>query len=171
MELILSKSVIRSYRYGDEDSILRHGDNYNVWRNLTDFFPYPYTIDAAQAWVEAAVHQNPETHFALAINDLVVGGIGLKLRDDIFRRSAEIGYWLGEDFWGRGVMPEAVAALTNWAFNRFDLARIYAGVFEHNTASMRVLEKAGYQFEARLRKQITKEGRTFDEMIYAVVRN
>jgi RimJ/RimL family protein N-acetyltransferase len=170
MEIRLTQCAIRSYRWGDEAALVRHADNYKVWRNLTDVFPHPYTMDAARSWLEIATTQDPETHFAIAIADQVAGGIGLKLKDDIHHRTAEIGYWLGEEFWGRGIMPEAVRVLTDWGFATFDLVRIYAGVFDHNPASMRVLEKAGYQFEARLRKHITKEGKTFDDVIYAVIR-
>lgn len=170
MELRLTQCAIRSYRWGDEASLVRHADNYKVWRNLTDVFPHPYTMESARTWLDHATTQDPETHFAIAVEDQVAGGIGLKLKDDIYHRTAEIGYWLGEEFWGRGIMPEAVRALTDWGFARFDLVRIYAGVFDYNTASMRVLEKAGYQFEARLRKHITKEGKTFDDVIYAVVK-
>ena len=104
------------------------------------------------------------------VEGAAVGGIGLDLRSDIFRRSAEIGYWLGEPFWGRGLTTEAVRAVTDYAFETFDLRRIDAGVFEWNRASMRVLEKAGYTCEARLRKSITKEGQTIDQLIYARVR-
>ena len=170
MELILEKSTIRSYRWGDEESLVLHGNNYKIWRNLRNLFPYPYTKDMAKYWLEIVTAEDPETNFAIAIDDQVVGAIGLKLEGDIFYRTAEIGYWLGEEFWGRGIMPEAVRALTEWGFTKFDLARIYAGVFEYNQSSMRVLEKAGYHFEARLRKHVTKEGKTFDEMIYAIIR-
>ncbi|MGH9839600.1 MAG: GNAT family N-acetyltransferase [Blastocatellia bacterium] len=170
MELKLEHSTIRSYRWGDEDSLVRHANNYKVWRNLTNVFPYPYTMESARTWLEYATTQDPEINFAVAVNDQVAGGIGLKLKDDIYRRTAEIGYWLGEEFWGRGIMPEAVRALTDWSFASFDLVRIYAGIFEYNSASMRVLEKAGYQYEARLRKHITKEGQTFDDVIYAIIR-
>ena len=86
----------------------------------------------------------------------------------IFRRSAEIGYWLGEEYWGRGIVTEAVKVFTEWAFANFDLSRIYAGVFEWNPASARVMEKAGFEFEGRMKKAVTKEGRTGDELIYAI---
>ena len=92
------------------------------------------------------------------------------LKDDVFRRSAEIGYWLGEGYWARGIVTEAVRAVTNYAFATFDLCRVYAGVFEWNPASARVLEKAGYEFECRMKKSVTKDGETIDELIYAIVR-
>ena len=92
------------------------------------------------------------------------------MNNDISRCSAEIGYWLGEAYWGRGIVTEAVSALTQWAFDNFDLSRIYAGVLEWNPASMRVLEKAGYQLEGRLRKAVVKQNHVMDEFIYAIVR-
>ena len=170
MEIRLSQCVLRPWRPGDETSLVRHANNRNIWRNVRDRFPYPYTMEHALTWIELAKRVQPVTNFAIVVDGEAVGGIGLILKDDIYSRSAEIGYWLGEGLWGRGIVTEAVRALTDWAFLNFDLCRIYAGVFEWNPASMRVLEKAGYQLEARLRKRVTKDGQTIDEFIYAVVR-
>jgi len=100
-----------------------------------------------------------------------IGAIGLHLKKDVRRLTAELGYWLGEEFWGRGIATEAVRAVTAHVFARFDLVRLYAGVFEENHASMRVLEKAGYTREARLRKAVIKAGRTIDLFLYALVRD
>jgi RimJ/RimL family protein N-acetyltransferase len=169
MELKLSRSTIRGWRLGDEESLVRHANNYKIWRNLRDRFPHPYTRADARQWLEKETAESSSTNFAIDVDGAAVGAIGLVLYDDVFRRSAEIGYWLGEEFWGKGIVTEAVAALTDYAFSNFDLCRIYAGVFEWNPPSMRVLEKAGYQFEARLRKHITKDGQTIDEFIYAIV--
>ncbi|MGH7406412.1 MAG: GNAT family N-acetyltransferase [Candidatus Methylomirabilales bacterium] len=99
-----------------------------------------------------------------------VGRIGLDLQTDVHRRSAEIGFWLAEPYWGRGIATEAVRAMTDFAFATFDLCRIFAGVFEWDPASVRVLEKAGYAYEGRLRKSVTKDGQTIDAFLYAVVR-
>ena len=170
MELKLSHSTIRNWRRGDEKSVTRHANNLKVWRNLRDMFPHPYTLTDAELWIDKESANASSTNFAIDVDGAAVGGIGLVLYDDVFRRSAEIGYWLGEEFWGRGIVTEAVRALTDYAFSNFDLARIYAGVFESNPASMRVLEKAGYQFEARLKKHVTKEGHTMDQFIYAIIR-
>jgi RimJ/RimL family protein N-acetyltransferase len=92
------------------------------------------------------------------------------MNTDVYRRSAEIGYWLGEEYWGLGIATEAVLAVVDYGFQTFDIHRIFAGVFERNSASMRVLEKAGFKQEARLIKAITKEGQTMDEFIYAIVK-
>lgn len=170
MELILTKAVIRSWRPEDVPSLVRHANNRRVWRNLKDRFPHPYTTTDAEHWIRQATATPPETHFAIARADEVIGGIGLDLQTDVFRRSAEIGIWLGEAYWGRGMATEAVRALTEYAFTHFDVCRIFAGAFEWNPASMRLLEKAGYAFEGRLRKSVTKDGQTIDQMLYATVR-
>ena len=170
MELRLDNCVIRSWHPRDVDSLTTHANNIKIWKNVRDAFPHPYTPAHALDWIQLASRQEPETDFAIAIGEDAAGAIGLKLRDDVFRRSAEVGYWIGEAYWGRGIVVEALRAFTDYAFENYDLCRIFAGVFEWNTASMRVLEKAGYTFEARLRKAVTKEGRTSDEIMYAMIK-
>ncbi len=170
MEIKLSKCTVRNWQRGDEASLAQHANNYKVWRNVRDRFPHPYALEDAQRWLEHAMQEDPATSFAIVVDGQAVGGIGLVLREDIYHRSAEIGYWLGEAFWGRGVMTEAVRAVSEWAFTNFDLCRVYAGVLEWNPSSARVLEKAGFQLEARLRKAVTKEGVTMDELVYALIR-
>lgn len=158
------------WRQGDQESLTVNADSYKIWRNVRDRFPHPYTIEDADYWIEIASQESPPTNFAIVVAGKAVGGIGLIFRDDINRCRAEIGYWLGEAYWGRGIVTEGVRAITEWAFDNFDLASIYAGVLEWNPASMRVLEKAGYKFEARLRKAMVKEGAVMDEFIYSVTR-
>ena len=170
MELELSKSRLRPWKPGDEESLVRHANSRVIWRNLRDAFPHPYTLANAQHWIRSANPATPVTNFAIVVDGSAVGGIGLVLKDDVFRRSAEIGYWLGEEYWGRGIVTEAVHAVTDYAFATFDLCRVYAGVFEWNPASMRVLEKAGYEYECRTRKSVVKDGEIIDELIYAIVR-
>ncbi|MBX6313027.1 MAG: GNAT family N-acetyltransferase [Isosphaeraceae bacterium] len=170
MEWDLGLCTVRSWRWGDEESLVRHANDREVWINLRDRFPHPYTREDAKAWLFLAGAQDPETNFAIAIGDEAVGGIGLTLNDDVFRRSAEIGYWLGRAYWGRGIATAAVRTITDFAFAHFDLCRIYAGVFAWNPASMRVLEKAGYTLEGRLRKSVTKDGKTIDRFLYAIIR-
>lgn len=170
MELKLESCIVRHYREGDEPSLVRHADNYKLWRNLRDRFPHPYTMDDAVAWVRLANADEPVTNFAIEVDGAAVGGIGLLLKEDVYRCTAEIGYWLGESYWGRGIMSEAVRAVTAYGFDALRLHRVYAEVFEWNPASMRVLEKAGFALEGRLRKSVIKEGAVIDAFIYAVVR-
>lgn len=138
--------------------------------NLRDRFPHPYTAADARNWLENVVGRKPETNFAIDVAGEAVGGIGFTLQPDVAHRSAEIGYWLGEAFWGRGIATDALVAVTEHAFSNYDICRLYAHVFEWNRASARVLEKAGYEFEGRLRKSVTKEGHTIDQFMYAMIR-
>lgn len=161
---------IRDWRVGDERSLRQHADNRNVWINLRDAFPLPYTPADAAAWIRRATSASPPTNFAIEVDDAAVGGIGLRLGEDVHVRSAEIGFWLGEPFWGCGIMSEAVSLMTEFAFETFDICRIHAAVFAWNAASARVLEKADYRLEGRLRMSITKAGQTVDQLLYAAVR-
>lgn len=162
---------MRSWEWRDRDSIVRYANNRKVSINLRDRFPHPYTIRDARTWLDMVIGIKPETSFAIAVGDEAVGGIGFTVQSDVGHRSAEIGYWLGEDFWGKGIATDALKAVTEHAFANFDLCRIFAHVFEWNGASARVLEKAGYTLEGRLRKSVTKEGQTIDQLMYAVVRD
>ncbi len=169
MELKLSKCLLREWQAGDVESLVRHADNVKIWNNVRDGFPRPYTRDSANDWISKGSRREGTLNFAIVVGEEAAGGIGLIFGSDVYRRSAEIGFWLGEEFWGRGIMTEAVKSVTAHAFSTFDLRRIFAGVFEWNIASRRVLEKSGYTFEARLRKHVTKNGRTVDMLLYSIV--
>lgn len=171
MELKLDTCSVRSWEWRDRDAIVRHANNRNVSINLRDRFPYPYTANDARIWLDIVVGTKPETNFAISVADEAVGGIGFTLQPDVGHRSAEIGYWLGENFWGRGLATDALRAVTHYAFGNFDICRLFAHVFEWNGASARVLEKAGYTLEGRLRKSVTKDGQTIDQLMYAVIRD
>lgn len=169
MLIELGEWRIRSWHPEDEASLVKYANNRNISINMRDTFSYPYTLEHAIEWIRVATSQAPETNFAIATPKEVIGGIGLRLGEDVHRRTAEIGYWLGEPYWGLGIATRAVMAVTEHAFARFDLQRIEAHVYEWNPASARVLEKAGYLLEGRLRKSITKEDRTMDLLLYAKV--
>ncbi|MBI2826578.1 MAG: GNAT family N-acetyltransferase [Planctomycetia bacterium] len=171
MRIELPQGHLRPWRLDDADALVRHANNRHIWQNLRDAFPHPYTAEDADRWLPTAVGNNPPTSFAIVIGDEPVGGIGIVPKDDVYRRSAELGYWLSEEHWGRGITTDAVRAIVDYAFATFDLCRLYAGVFDWNPASARVLEKAGFTFEARLRRAVTKDGRTADELVYALVRD
>ena len=141
----LDSCVLRPWRSQDVETLIRHANNRNVWINVRDRFPYPYTHADAVHWIEHAQTLPPDTQFAIEIDGEAAGGIGLELQTDIERMSAQVGFWLGETCWGRGIMTQALTALSDWALNRPGLLRLYASVLEWNPASMRVLEKAGYQ--------------------------
>jgi len=171
MELELTRCTVRNWKWRDRESIVWHANNRNVWINLRDRFPYPYTDGDAKRWLDSVVGIQPETNFAIVAGGEAIGGIGFAIQHDVAYRSAEIGYWLGEEFWGRGIATEALVAVTEYAFSSFNLCRIYALAFAWNPASARVLEKAGYIFEGRLRKSVTKDGQTIDQLLYATIRD
>lgn len=170
VELPIDGWSIRSWRTGDAPALTRYGNNRNIWLNLRDSFPFPYSEEDARAWLAAAALQEPETAFAIAGAGEAIGGISLQLQYDVYRKSAEIGYWLGEPFWGKGITTLALRGMTGYAFRHFDLLRIYASVFAWNPASARVLEKAGYRLEGRMRDAVVKDGRVTDQLVYGITR-
>jgi [ribosomal protein S5]-alanine N-acetyltransferase len=170
MQLDIGGWQVRSWQPGDEAALVKYANNRKVWLNLCDTFPHPYTDEDARAWVGFAMAQGPEVNFAIASNEEAIGGIGLHPQNDVHRRTAGIGYWLAELYWGQGIATKAVQALTEYAFANFDLVRIFAEVFEWNPASARVLEKAGYTYEGRFRKRVTKDGMTIDKLVYAIIK-
>jgi len=167
VRLALKTCELRSWHMGDLESLVRHADNRNIWMNLRDRFPHPYTKRDGREFLKHTRDQDPETAFAIAMNGEAVGGIGFMLQGDIERVSAEIGYWLGEPFWGRGIATEALIVLTRYAIATHALTRVYALPFASNAASCRVLEKAGYTIEGRLRNSAIKDGRIVDQLQYA----
>lgn len=150
-------------------SLALHANNRKVWLNLRDRFPHPYSEHDARNFIRAAHRMNPETFFAIGVDGFAVGGIGFVLQSDVERVSAEVGYWLGEPFWGRGIATDALRALTRYAIEQHRLTRVFAVPFADNTASCRVLEKAGYTLEGRLRRSAIKDGHIVDQLQYAFV--
>jgi len=169
LEITLRTCLIREWRRGDEASLVRHANNPNVSRNLREIFPYPYTADEATRWITHASSKTPTTDFAIVVDGEAAGGIGFVQLGDVERRSVDIGYWLGEAHWGKGIMTDVLRAVSDYIFANFDVCRIQTIVFESNPASIRVLEKAGYSYEGRQRKAVTKHGITMDALMYALV--
>ena len=167
MRIVIGEWLIRAYEAGDVDALVKYANNRNVSIHLRDRFPYPYTRRDARAWIERAL--DTETHFAVASPQELIGGIGFQPQEDVYRRSAEIGYWIAEPYWGRGIATRALVAVTAYAFAHFDLVRLYACVFAGNAASERVLEKAGYVCEGNLRRCVFKDDRLLDQKIYAIL--
>ena len=170
MEFPLTQCIVRDWRRGDEPSLVRHANNRNIWINVRDRFPHPYTKRDAAQWMAYVRAGPPDTNFAVVVDGEAGGSIGFVVQPDVHRLSAEIGYWLGEAYWGRGIMTEALRAVTAFAFEAHGLVRLYASVFEWNPASMRVLEKAGYVREGVLRRSAIKDGKVIDQVLYGVTR-
>jgi [ribosomal protein S5]-alanine N-acetyltransferase len=169
MEFNCGRWKVRSWRPEDIPSIVRHGNNFKIWLNLRDRFPHPYTELKAEDWIRFALSGDPETQFAIEVSGEAAGGIGFTPGIDVERYSAEVGYWLGEVFWGRGICTAVLRAATRYAMDVYCLNRVFALPFSENAASMRVLEKAGYVKEGILRKSAFKNGRFMDQVIYASI--
>ena len=163
--------TLRTWRPADRDAIALHANNYNVWINLNNHFPRPYRRADADAWIQrcAAEGENP-SHFAIDYQGAAIGGIGFEALRDVNFLTADVGYWLGEPFWGKGFATAALHQLTAYAFEHSSLERLQAYVYAWNPASARVLEKAGYTLEGRLRRNFIKDGRVGDSLLYARLR-
>ena len=167
LRIAFEGGTLRPWREDDEEALVRHANDHDVWKNLGDMFPHPYTRQDARRWLSGGLHGRSELSLAIDLGGEPAGGLGLKFpRDPIYRVTAEVGYWLGRAFWGRGIMPRVVSAFVPWAFERFELQRIEAGVFETNPASARVLEKSGFALESRQPRAVIKEGRVLDRLLY-----
>lgn len=169
MILTLRSCDVRPWKGSDVPSLVQHANNHRIWLNLRDRFPHPYTKRDGQAFIKRVRQAHPETNFAIAVDGAAVGGIGVMPQQDVDRVSAEIGYWLGEPFWGRGIVTEALVAFTPYAIATYGLTRIFALPFANNAGSCRVLEKAGYVLEARLRRSAIKDGQIADVLQYAFI--
>jgi len=170
MRRVLDRCELRPLLPEDAPSLAQMANDITVWRNLRDTFPHPYTLEHSVRFIEHSSSQSPPCHRAIVIDGQAVGTIGLKLGTDVERISAELGYWLGAPYRGRGVMTEVIHAFTTQAFEIFGLSRIFALPFAHNVASCRALEKAGYVLEGVLRRSCIKEGTIVDQRQYARVR-
>ena len=151
----------------DAESIAELANDEEISARMSDIFPYPYTVADAITWSRIANSSEPVTNFSIVIDGKAVGGIGVHLMEDTSRYTAKIGYWIGRPYWGRGIVTEALKLMTRYAFENFEINRLQATVYEGNTRSSRVLEKAGYEREAKLKKAIYKRGQLYDKLIYS----
>ncbi|MDR0791758.1 MAG: GNAT family N-acetyltransferase [Chitinophagaceae bacterium] len=164
--------VLREWRLQDVKSLVENANNINIWKNVRDYFPHPYTEKDAEKFIQSVIHQpKPYTIFAIEIEGKAVGGIGIIPQEDIYKITTEMGYWLGEKYWNRGIMTRAVKQMVEYTFKKFSVTKIFAAIFEYNTASMKVLEKAGFTKEAILKKAAIKNGKTIDLHYYGLIDN
>ena len=161
---------LRPWKMNDAQGLPKYANNLKIARFMTDRFPHPYTVADAKSFIEFANGDEPVHLFAIDINGEAVGGIGIHPQEDVFRKNAELGYWLAEPFWGKGIITRAVTQMINFAFNTYDINRVFARPFGTNKASQRVLEKAGFKLEGRFEKTLVKNGEYLDELVYAVRR-
>jgi len=170
MTIITSYGGIRHWSDTDAPALAKYANNRKIWLNLRDGFPHPYTLDNARAFLDMVDRQDPKTFFAIATPEEAIGAIGISPNADVHRLTAELGYWLAEPFWGKGIMTETVSRFTDYAFERFGLVRIFAEPYATHASSCRVLEKAGFVLEGRLKSSVIKDGVITDQLLYAKVR-
>ncbi len=161
---------LRAWREGDAPALAEHADNPKVWRHMSDRFPHPYTLAIAEDWVRQGHIDFGGDNWAIALENQAVGGCGIHQEEGQFRCNAEIGYWLAERYWGRGVVTRVARALTERAFGDSETMRVFAPIHADNAASMRVVEKCGFIREGVLRQSAIKSGRVIDRVLYATHR-
>lgn len=169
MEFQGTNFKLRPWLPTDLESLIKYANNKNVSRCLRDRFPFPYTKEDGEKWINVGSKADPQDSFAIEINGEAVGGVGLMPGSDTARLTSEIGYWLGEPFWGKGIATEALKILTKYALETRKFVRVYAVVSENNPASAKVLEKAGYALESRQKKATIKAGVILDQFMYVIL--
>ncbi len=162
--------ILRPWEMGDAVSLAENLNNKKIWDNVRDALPFPYTISDAQAYIEYTQGTPYPQNFAIVIENKAVGCVGISPCVDVERISAEIGYWLGEKYWGQGITGNAVKAIAEHVFEHTDILRLYASVYEYNKASMRVLEKAGFTYLCTLHKAAIKNGAVLNMPHYELVK-
>jgi len=167
MELKSGNITLRPLRLSDAVRLAELANNEKISRNLRDGFPHPYTLADAESFLGKFTNQDPVTFFGIDYLDEYVGNIALVPGQDIYRKSAEIGYFIGEPYWNKGIVSKAVNLITDYGFNQLNILRIHTGVFEYNTASQKVLEKCGFVMEGVFRKSVYKQGQLWDEIRYS----
>lgn len=165
MNIVSELFTIRSWTLKDIASLAYYANNHNIAKNMRDGFPHPYNESDAEKFITMALSMQPETFFAIDIENKAVGGIGFVCGSDVEKCSAEIGYWLGEPFWGKNIATTAVKLISDYIFSNFDIIRISAGIYSYNSSSIRVLEKAGFFHEARLKDAVVKGNILADKII------
>lgn len=165
--MVLGEVSLRKLDVSDNHTLANMANNRKVWDNITDVMPHPYTVRDANAFISLALNSDTEIIFAVEFRGELAGVIGLHRQKDVFRLTAEIGYWLGEPFWNKGIATGSVLLATQHGITRLGLVRIYANVYDFNKLSQRVLEKAGYRFECIARKAVIKNGVILDDYRYS----
>ncbi len=168
---IIQLTYIRQWKKGDEAQLLEIANNFEIWKNLTDTFPFPYTEKDAEEWVNLNLEEKPVQNFAIIVNGKVAGGAGFSFIEGNYIRSAEVGYWLGEPYWGKGIATYVLKELTTYVFLQYpDIFRLEARVVEYNKASMKVLEKCGFEYEGTMKKKFLKNGALWDLAFFSLLR-
>lgn len=163
---------LRKWQANDADSVAKYANNSKIADNLRNAFPYPYTKANAEYYIDSCISKADTCQYtrAIVVGGEAVGSIGVFIKDDVYCKSGEIGYWLGEPFWNRGIISSSIQQICHDVFNQYDIVRIFAEPFAHNIGSRKALEKAGFELEGILKKNVYKNGDYFDSCIYALLK-
>ena len=162
--------ILRPWQLEDADGLAAICNNKKVWNNVRDLMPYPYSRADAKDFLEMTKTKNPLENFCVESDGKAVGNIGVVRFSDVYRKKMEIGFMISEKHWGKGFATEAVAQLVDYVWKTFDVVKIFAGVYDFNAPSMRVLEKNGFQLESINKKGIYKNDKFLDEYIFTIFR-
>lgn len=162
----MNNIVLRPWQKQDAQDLASVANNKNIWNNVRDALPSPYTVMDALQWIAHVNDQNPVVNFAIVYNGKIAGSIGCVPKEDVARKTIEIGYFVGEPYWGKGIATEAVKLLVDFIGTRMDVIRIYAQVFAGNQSSMKVLQKNGFYLEAINRKAVVKNNTVMDDYVW-----
>lgn len=162
------KVTLRSWHIDDLETLVSIANNANIAKYMADVFPHPYTHEKGKNFIEFANSNSTACIFAITINDKAIGSIGLHLQSDILRKNAEIGYWLSEEYWGKGIISNAIQQIVPYGFENLDIVRIFARIYGTNIPSQKVVEKCGFKLEGRFEKTVFKNNEFLDELIYAI---
>jgi len=165
--------ILRKWTPEDAADVAHYANNAKIAANLRNVFPHPYTLEDAQGYVNSCAADTEERQIcrAIVVEGRAAGSVGIFCGTDVYEKSAELGYWLAEEYWGQGIMTEAVRRLVQEAFEKFDIVRIYAEPFAYNTGSRRVLEKAGFVLEGTMKQGVCKNGKIYDYCMYALTKD
>ena len=162
--------LLRSLSGSDKYELARLANNKKIWDNVRDYFPFPYTESHAENFIMSVKSENPQVTFAIDYQRKLAGVIGLVPQNDVYKKTAEIGYWIGEEFWGKGIATTATKLITQYGLCQLDFARLHTGVFDYNIASMKVLKKCGYKKDGIFEKAVFKNGKLWDEHRYSKIK-
>jgi [ribosomal protein S5]-alanine N-acetyltransferase len=170
MEFILSKAVLRQWQMSDAPALAKHANNRQIADNMRDGFPFPYTLEDAHTWLNMALKESKHILLAVEVNGEAAGGVGILFKDNVYRFSAETGYWLGEMHWRKGITSEAIRKLSEYVFAKTPVVRLYADIFAPNIPSMKTIEKAGFHLEAINKNAVFKNGMLMDQHVYCLLK-
>lgn len=170
IKLEAGASELRPLQPEDAESIARYANNRNIWKNVRDYFPYPYQLSDAISFITSEGNKNPPNNLGIIYNQECIGVIGYYRLQDVYHLTADFGYWLAEPFWGQGIMSAVVPVMIEYIFSGSDIVRLQSSVFSYNRPSMKVLEKNGFALDCIAWKAVFKDGMLIDEYRYSLLK-